>query len=369
MVFALILPPYWHGGELIEVDIWRGNRKQKIKVYDHEFDELSAFFTIIHQDPVLSQVKLIAEAWDADAGGYQVGNFPLLWSEWNGKYRDVMRDFWRGEEIELKEFGDRFTGSPDLYKGKGRLPSASINFITCHDGFTLNDLVSYNQKHNHENGEESGSHDNHSWNCGVEGETDDPEVLQLRERQKRNFLTTLMLSRGVPMVLGGDEMGRSQQGNNNPYCQDNEISWFNWQLTESQESLLEFTRQLSEFRRRHPVFRQRNWLEVSWFNPDGTAITESEWENSASAFSVFINGGEIPGKTKDDDFLLCFNAGKDMVEFTIPHSLQQREWQVSINTTESCFVKENRIYQGSQIIELKARSMLVLYFNSLLAED
>ncbi len=361
--FRFDIAPVLARGELIEVDIWRGNRKQKIKVYDHEFDELSAFFTIIHQDPVLSQVKLIAEAWDADAGGYQVGNFPLLWSEWNGKYRDVMRDFWRGEEIELKEFGDRFTGSPDLYAGKGRLPSASINFITCHDGFTLNDLVSYNQKHNHENGEESGSDDNHSWNCGVEGETDDPEVLQLRERQKRNFLTTLMLSWGVPMVLGGDEMGRSQQGNNNPYCQDNEISWFNWQLTESQESLLEFTRQLIEFRRQYPVFRQRNWLEVSWFNPDGSAITESEWANSASAFSVFINGGEIPGKTKDDDFLLCFNAHSEMVEFTLADGLKDRDWQVAIDTTESGLIGEKPFDRESRVMEVKRQSLLVLHFN------
>ncbi len=358
--FRFDIAPVLARGELIEVDIWRGNRKQTIKVYDHEFDELSAFFAIIHQDPVLSQVKLIAEAWDTGHGGYQVGNFPLLWSEWNGNYRDVMRDFWRGEEVELGALRDRFTGSPDYYVNKGKLPSASINFITCHDGFTLNDLVSYNEKQNGENGEDSGSHDNHSWNCGAEGETDDPEVLQLRAKQQRNFLTTLMLSQGVPMILGGDEWGRSQQGNNNPYCQDNEISWFNWQLTESQESLLEFTCQLIEFRRQHPIFRQRNWLEVSWFNPDGTTITEAEWEHSATAFSVFLNGGSIPGGTTDDDFLLCINAQSEMVEFTLPAGLEDKEWQVAIDTSESGLITEKPLKQEMGVIEVKGRSVIVL---------
>ncbi len=358
--FRFDIAPVLARGELIELDIWRGNRKQKIKVYDHEFDKFAAFFTIIHQDPVLSQVKLIAEAWDADKGGYQVGNFPVLWSEWNGKYRDVMRNFWRGEEINLGEFCDRLIGSPDLYQSDGRLPSASINFITCHDGFTLNDLVSYNQKHNYGNGEDSGTNDNHSWNCGVEGETDDPKVWQLRERQKRNFLTTLLLSQGVPMLLGGDEWGRSQQGNNNPYCQDNEISWFNWDLTEENQALLEFTRQLVEFRRQHPVFRQRNWLEVRWFNSDGSEVTKEDWENSASAFSVFWNGKEIAGETKDDDFLLCFNAKGETVYFTLPKQLQKRKWQVAIDTNEAHFVEEKRCYQGSQVIDEEARSLVVL---------
>ncbi len=358
--FRFDIAPTLARGGLIEVEVWRGSQRRTIKVLDHEFDPLESFFTIIHQDPVLSQVKLIAEAWGGGEGGYQVGNFPVLWSEWNDKYRDVMRDFWRGEDIKLEELRDRLTGSPDLYESKGRLPSASVNFITCHDGFTLNDLVSYNEKHNNGNGEDSGSNDNHSWNCGVEGETDDPEVLQLRERQKRNFLTTLMLSQGVPMILGGDEWGRSQQGNNNPYCQDNEISWFNWQLTESQKSLLEFTRQLIEFRGQHPVFRQRKWLEVSWFNPDGSGITEEEWENSASAFSVFLNGGEIPGETKDDDFFLCFNPQSEMVEFTFPDGLQEREWKVAIDTTDVCFVEEKRCYKGSEVMEVKGRSLIVL---------
>ncbi|MDJ0899667.1 MAG: glycogen debranching protein GlgX [Xenococcus sp. MO_188.B8] len=358
--FRFDIAPVLARGELIEMDIWRGNRKQKIKVLDHEFDKFAAFFTIIHQDPVLSQVKLIAEAWDADKGGYQVGNFPVLWSEWNGQYRDVMRDFWRGEEINLREFRDRLIGSPDLYQSDGRLPSASVNFITCHDGFTLNDLVSYNEKHNHHNGEDSGTNDNHSWNCGVEGETDDPTILKLRERQKRNFLTTLMLSQGVPMLLGGDEWGRSQQGNNNPYCQDNEISWFNWDLTAKDQALLEFTCQIVEFRRQHGVFRQGNWLEGSWFNPHGSRVTEKDWDHSASAFSWFLKGQEITGEAKDHDFFLCFNAQAEMVEFTLPEQLQKRQWQVAIDTNETSLVEEKRLYQGRQIIEVPTRSLIVL---------
>ena len=263
-------------GGLLEVDIWQGVgvKPHKVTILNHEFDPLEAFFSIIHQDPMLSQVKLIAEACQ------EVGNFPVLWSEWNDQYRDTMRDFWRGEVITLAQFANCFMGSPDLYKSKGRFPRASINYITCHDGFTLNDLVSYGEKHNDNNQEASGSKHNRSWNCGVEGETDDPEVLELRKRQKRNFLATLMLSQGTPMLLGGDEMGRSQQGNNNPYCQDNEISWLDWKLSELQESLLDFTHQLMEFCRQYPAFRQRSWLgkdEISWFAPDGKALTDEAW--------------------------------------------------------------------------------------------
>ena len=360
--FRFDIAPVLARGELIELDIWRGNTKQKIKVYDHEFDQLSAFFTIIHQDPILSQVKLIAEAWDADRGGYQVGNFPLLWSEWNGEYRDIMRNFWRGEKVRLGEFRDRFTGSPDLYEHKGRLPYASINFVTCHDGFTLNDLVSYNEKHNNDNGEHSGSNDNHSWNCGVEGDTNNPEVLHLREKQKRNFLTTLMLSQGVPMILGGDEWGRSQQGNNNAYCQDNEISWFHWDWTQENQALLDFTHQLIEFRLQHPIFCQRLWSQMSWFNPDGNAITRKQWDSYTSAFSVFLKGGEISSEIRDDHFLVCFNAHSEMIRFTIPAKLQKRDWQIAINTAESSFIEDERIYQGKEIIEVKERSLLVLQY-------
>ncbi|ELS04266.1 glycogen debranching enzyme GlgX [Xenococcus sp. PCC 7305] len=358
--FRFDIAPVLARGELIELDISHGNRRQKIQVSNYEFDKFAAFFNIIHQDPVISQVKLIAEAWDVTPEGYQVGNFPVLWSEWNGEYRDIMRDFWRGEKINLREFCDRFIGSPDLYQNDGRLPKASINFITCHDGFTLNDLVSYNQKHNYCNGEDSGTNNNLSWNCGVEGETNDPQVLQLRERQKRNFLTTLLLSQGVPMLLGGDEWGRSQKGNNNPYAQDNEISWFDWDLTRENQQLLEFTRQLIEFRRQHPIFRQRNWLEVSCFDSSGSVINKQDGENSASAFSLWLKSQKIAGETKDNDFLLCFNPTSAMVEFTLPEKLQKRQCQVAIDTNDVGFVEEKRSYKGSKAIKVTERSLVVL---------
>src|SRR2546423_10394691 len=256
----------------------------------HEVDRLSAFFDLVNQDPVISQVKLIAEPWDVGEGGYQVGRFPRLWTEWNGKYRDTVRDFWRGEPATLAEFASRFTGSSDLYQDDGRRPYASINFITAHDGFTLHDLVSYNEKHNEANGEDNqdGESHNRSWNCGVEGATDEPEVTRLRERQKRNFLCTLFLSQGVPMLLGGDEMGRTQSGNNNGYCQDNELSWFDWSQRDENLALLGFTRRLLELRRDHPVLRRRRWFmgrplrgsavgDIACFDPAGTARTEARW--------------------------------------------------------------------------------------------
>src|SRR5256714_14078033 len=229
----------------------------------HDGDRLSAFFDLIQQDPVISRVKLIAEPWDVGEGGYQVGNFPTLWSEWNGRYRDLIRDFWRGEDQQLGEFGYRITGSSDLYEWSGRRPFASINFVTAHDGFTLNDLVSYNQKHNEANGEgnRDGTDDNRSWNCGAEGPTDDPQVLALRATQMRNFLATLFLSQGIPMLVGGDEMARTQQGNNNAYCQDSEISWYDWNLAETNAQQVEFTRRLIELRFAHRIFRRRRWFE------------------------------------------------------------------------------------------------------------
>src|SRR5437764_506883 len=248
----------------------------------YDVDRLSAFFDTIHQDPVLSQVKLIAEPWDVGPGGYQVGNFPVLWTEWNGVYRDTMRDFWRGAD-GVASFALRFTGSSDLYQDDGRRPFASINFVTAHDGFPLADLVSYNEKHNEANLEENqdGTDDNRSWNCGVEGPTDDPEVNALRARQHRNFLTTLFLSQGVPMLLGGDEIGRTQGGNNNAWCQDNEISWVDWSCVDA--GLLSFTRELIALRRAHPVFRRHRYLtgveaaELGWFTPAGTPMTAEAW--------------------------------------------------------------------------------------------
>jgi len=310
----------------------------------YDVDRLSAFFDVIHQDPVLSQVKLIAEPWDVGPGGYQVGNFPVLWSEWNGIYRDVVRDFWRGQ-ASVGEFASRFTGSSDLYESDGRQPFASINFITAHDGFTLRDLVTYNEKHNEANLEDNrdGTDDNRSWNCGVEGETDDPEVNALRARQMRNFLATLFLSQGVPMLLGGDEIGRTQGGNNNAWCQDNEISWYEWGLRGPQAELYDFTERLIRLRRDHPVFRRGKFLagreqegsglpDVWWFRPDGRRMTQRDWDQQPRVLGVFLNGQEIADRTaqgehiEDDSFLLVFNSWHEDVTFTIPTRRFGAEW-------------------------------------------
>lgn len=346
----------------------------------YEVDSLAAFFDIIHQDPVLADVKLIAEPWDVGEGGYQVGRFPLLWSEWNGRYRDTVRDFWRGEDSTLGAFAYCFTGSPDLYEINGRKPNASINFITAHDGFTLNDLVSYNDKHNEANGEENrdGESHNRSWNCGEEGETDNPEVLQLRERQRRNMLVTLMLSQGIPMLLGGDEMGRTQKGNNNAYCQDNELSWFDWDLPLGNSDLLDFTRELIYFRKQHPVFKRRKWFQgraifgsgvsdVGWFNPDGGDMTQEQWDVGYSkAIGTFLNGQEIatPGpqgeRIADDSFLLFFNAHYELIEFTLPTKLQDRKWAVVIDTKECRFLTDEIVYTGNQAVPVTERSVVVL---------
>lgn len=350
----------------------------------YEVDSLAAFFDIVHQDPVISNVKLIAEPWDVGEGGYQVGNFPPLWSEWNGQYRDTVRDFWRGEDQTLAEFAYRFTGSSDLYQSNGRSPSASINFVTAHDGFTLHDLVSYNEKHNEANGEDNqdGESYNRSWNCGEEeideGETDKPDVLKLRRRQQRNFLVTLLLSQGVPMILGGDEMGRTQQGNNNAYCQDNEISWLNWDLKDENVSLLDFTRQLVFFRRQHPVFRQRKWFQgraihgtgvedIAWFNPNGDEMTEEQWQiGFARAIGIFLNGEEIaaPGpqgeRIIDENFYICFNAHYEAIDFTLPPLLQGREWVIQIDTNLAHFPQVGRHYREDKPIPVGERSIVIL---------
>jgi glycogen operon protein len=318
----------------------------------HDVDRLSAFFDIIQQDPVVSQVKLIAEPWDIGEGGYQVGNFPPLWSEWNGKYRDTVRDFWRGSEQTLAEFANRFTGSSDLYQGTARRPNASINFVTAHDGFTLADLVSYNDKHNEANGEDNrdGESHNRSWNCGVEGPTDNPDVMALRRRQVRNFLATLMLSQGVPMLLGGDEIGRSQQGNNNAYCQDNEISWYDWERADRE--LLAYLEKLIRFRHRHPVFNRRRWFQgraihgsevgdIGWFTPSGTEMSEENWQAGfAKSLGVFLNGSAIPypnergERITDDSFYLMFNAHHEPLEFTLPEERWGKSWAEALNTSE-----------------------------------
>ena len=321
----------------------------------HEVDRLSAFFDLIQQDPVLQRVKLIAEPWDLGEGGYQVGNFPPGWSEWNGKYRDTVRDFWRGQDRTLGELAFRITGSSDLYSSTGRRPHASINFVTCHDGFTLRDLVSYHQKHNEANGEDNrdGESHNRSWNCGVEGETDDPAVLAMRAQQRRNFLATLFLSQGVPMLLGGDEIGRTQRGNNNGYCQDNEVSWFDW--LDADHELLAFTRELISLRSRHPVMRRGRWFEgrsirgsdlhdIGWFRPDGGEMTDADWRSPAArGLGVFLNGDAIESrdlqgyKLRDDSFYLLLNAHAEPIDFRLPPTASAERWLRVFDTTERAF--------------------------------
>jgi glycogen operon protein len=312
-----------------------------------EVDRLSTFFDIIQQDPVISRVKLIAEPWDIGEGGYQVGNFPPLWSEWNGRYRDSVRDFWRGEPSKVGELASRLTGSSDLYQNDTRRPFASVNFVTAHDGFTLRDLVSYDEKHNEANGEGNADGDSHnrSWNCGAEGDTEDPEVRGCRARQQRNFLTTLFTAQGVPMLVAGDELGRTQKGNNNAYCQDNELSWVDW--AEVDDSLLSFTRWIIAFRRDHPVFRRRRFfqgrpirgtLDVGWFKPDGTSMTDEDWDvGHARSLGMFLNGKGIAGHDErgrpvtDDSFILLFNAHSGGVRWTIPAEYAAT-WRLILDT-------------------------------------
>ena len=320
----------------------------------YDVDRLHSFFDTIHQDPDLSQVKLIAEPWDVGPGGYQVGNFPILWSEWNGIYRDVVRDFWRGHEA-IADFASRFTGSSDLYQDDGRRPFASINFITAHDGFTLRDLVSYNEKHNEANQEDNadGTDDNRSWNCGAEGPTDDAAVCELRARQQRNFLATLFLSQGVPMLLGGDEFARTQGGNNNAWCQDNEISWFHWtEWSEDQVELFEFAKRLLRVRKAHPVFRRQRFLQgrdvtgsglpdVWWFRPDGRKMTQKDWNRGdARTLGVFLNGEAIVDHTPagepivDDSFLVLFNGHHEEMPFTLPVRRFGARWTHEFSTAK-----------------------------------
>jgi len=343
-----------------------------------EVDRLSAFFDVIHQDPILSQVKLIAEPWDLGPGGYQVGNFPILWSEWNGIYRDVMRDFWRGRAT-VADFASRFTGSSDLYQADGRDPFASINFVTAHDGFTMRDLVSYNEKHNEANQEDNrdGTDDDRSWNCGVEGPTDDPEVLELRARQQRNLLVTLLLSQGVPMLLGGDEFGRTQQGNNNAWCQDNELSWYDWDHADWQQEMEAFTRRMIALRRDHVVFRRRSFLagtgadnglpDVWWFRPDGRRMTQRDWRASdGRVLGAFLNGSELRERTRDgepkydDSFLIFFNAHFEDVEFRLPASSFGRRWTLEVSTAEPAAEQGSLTWAARESVVVTSHSVLVL---------
>ncbi|MDQ4032644.1 MAG: glycogen debranching protein GlgX [Actinomycetota bacterium] len=349
----------------------------------HEVDRLSAFFDLVNQDPVVSQVKLIAEPWDVGEGGYQVGGFPPLWTEWNGKYRDTVRDFWRGEPASLGEFASRFTGSSDLYEADGRRPIASINFVTAHDGFTLTDLVSYNDKHNEANGEnnQDGESHNRSWNHGVEGPTEDGVIIALRERQKRNMLATLMLSQGVPMIAHGDELGRSQDGNNNVYCQDNEISWIDWKDARVHEVMTDFTGQLARLRAAHPVFRRRRFFQgrpirgsniedIAWLRPDGQQMTDEDWNvGFAKAVAIFLNGQGIPERDSlgeritDDSFLLLINAHHQSIMFTLPDQTYGRIWEIVVDTADPLLAKARRrqshIRPGGRL-RVAARALLVL---------
>jgi isoamylase len=345
----------------------------------HEVDRLSAFFDIIHQDPILSGVKLIAEPWDLGPGGYQVGNFPVLWTEWNGKYRDAVRSFWRGDRHAMAEFGYRLTGSSDLYGDDGRRPTASINFITAHDGFTLNDLVSYEQKHNEANGE--GNRDGHdhnlSSNHGAEGRTDDPAIVETRERQKRNFIATLLCSQGVPMLLGGDEIGRTQQGNNNAYCQDNEISWFDWDLDGRGKDLLEFTRRAIRLRKAHPALRRRRFFQgveirgshipdITWLTPSGQEMTDEEWGADWARALAFRLGGEALGDTDakgnlvvDADFLFLLNADHNPVTFRVPDD-GNGEWVVELDTSGPTGRGMVEAVASGGEVEVRDRAIMVL---------
>jgi glycogen operon protein len=346
----------------------------------YDVDRLSVFFDLVQQDPVVSRVKLIAEPWDVGEGGYQVGNFPALWTEWNGKYRDTVRDFWRGEGSTIGEFASRLTGSSDLYESNGRKPFASINFVTAHDGFTLHDLVSYNDKHNDANGEENrdGESNNRSWNCGAEGPTDDLDIVALREQQKRNFLTTLLLSQGVPMIVAGDEMGRTQRGNNNAYCQDNELSWVDWSDVQENSILLDFARRVSALRALHPIFHRRRYFtghvsdggldDIVWLNPSSEQMSQEDWDNGwARSMGVFLNGDAIPtpdrrgNKIRDDSFLFFFNAHYETVEFTIPEQSYGEAWEIAVSTAEPlAFAVQDLALKPRDTMQVEARSIVVL---------
>ncbi len=389
-VLKLIMDSLRYWVECMHVDGFRFDLASALARELHDVDRLSSFFDIIHQDPVISQVKLIAEPWDVGVGGYQVGNFPVLWAEWNGKYRDTVRRYWKGDDGQLADLAYRLTGSSDLYQRDGRRPTASINFVVAHDGFTLNDLVSYDEKHNEANGENNadGANDNHSWNHGAEGPADDPDIIELRERQKRNFLATLLFSQGVPMICGGDEIGRTQQGNNNAYCQDNEISWYDWNLDERRQLLLDFTRRLIETRRQHPNLRRRKFFQdrgirgekvhaagprcpdikdITWLRPDGEEMTDEEW----SAGWVRSFGFQLSGETledlsergdpiSDDTLLVLLNPHYEPIGFQLPKHDQERRWNLVVDTNEPHLEDGEKSFGGGEVLELVPRSVALL---------
>ncbi|MER5544106.1 glycogen debranching protein GlgX [Streptomyces sp. NPDC002589] len=381
-VLQLIMDSLRYWVTEMHVDGFRFDLAATLARQFHEVDRLSAFFDLIQQDPVISRVKLIAEPWDVGEGGYQVGNFPPLWSEWNGKYRDAVRDFWRAEPGSLGEFASRLTGSSDLYQRSRRRPRASVNFVTAHDGFTLRDLVSYNDKHNAANGEENrdGESHNRSWNCGVEGDTKDPAVLELRARQQRNLLATLLLSQGIPMLCHGDELGRTQRGNNNAYCQDNALSWVDWELTDEQRSLKEFTRHVIALRSAHPVLRRRRFFrgetatnaaqplpDLMWLRPDAREMTDRDWQREdAHSVGVFLNGDAIAERDAygrrmtDDSFLLLVNGYWEPVDFRLPDASFGDRWTTLIDTADPDGVPDERERKAGTGVRAEARSLILL---------
>src|SRR5450631_1568809 len=369
---------YWVND--MHVDGFRFDLASPLARHAHGANKLHAFFEIIHHDPVISQVKLIAEPWDVGEGGYQVGNFPILWAEWNGKYRDTVRRYWKGDDGQLSDLAYRLTGSSDLYQHDGRRPYASINFVTAHDGFSLEDLVSYNEKHNEANGEnnQDGTDNNRSWNCGAEGITDDASVNALRAQQKRNFLATLFFSQGVPMLLAGDAIGHSQQGNNNAYCQDNEISWMDWSEGSKDTELLKFVRQVITLRKNHPVFRRRNFFQgraikgagvkdILWLRPDGSEMTDEEWgQESARSLGLFLAGealgeqDERGQRVTDQNFVLLMNAHHEPVSFRLPTVSSGMVWVALIDTSCQTSRTPALLYDAGKVYELQARSLAVL---------
>ncbi|MFD5452318.1 glycogen debranching protein GlgX [Streptomyces sp. NPDC003470] len=381
-VLQLIMDSLRYWVTEMHVDGFRFDLAATLARQFHEVDRLSAFFDLIQQDPVISRVKLIAEPWDLGEGGYQVGNFPQLWSEWNGRYRDAVRDFWRGEEHTLGEFASRLTGSPDLYQHSRRRPRASVNFVTAHDGFTLRDLVSYNDKHNKANGEDDadGESHNRSWNCGAEGRTKDPAVLELRGRQQRNFLATLLLSQGIPMLCHGDELGRTQRGNNNAYCQDNEISWIDWRLNKEQRGLLDFARRVIALRAAHPVLRRRRYFrgetvtnadqplpDLVWLLPDAREMTDDDWQRSdAHAVAVFLNGDAIAEPDPcgrpvvDDSFLLLLNSHWEPARFRLPRAAYGERWAVLIDTADPEGDPDESERKAGTSLTVEPRSLVLL---------
>ncbi|MEU8604182.1 glycogen debranching protein GlgX [Streptomyces parvulus] len=381
-VLQLIMDSLRYWVTEMHVDGFRFDLAATLARQFHEVDRLSAFFDLIQQDPVISRVKLIAEPWDVGEGGYQVGNFPQLWSEWNGMYRDAVRDFWRGEDNTLGEFASRLTGSSDLYQHSRRRPRASVNFVTAHDGFTLRDLVSYNDKHNDANGEgnRDGESHNRSWNCGAEGETDDPAVLELRGRQQRNFLATLLLSQGIPMLCHGDELGRTQRGNNNAYCQDNEISWIDWRLDDERRALLDFARRVIALRTEHPVLRRRRFFlgdtatreeqplpDLVWLRPDAREMGDTDWQRpDAHTVGVFLNGDAIAEPDPcgrpvvDDSFLLLFNSHWEPADFRLPGAAYGERWTALVDTADPEGVPDEAEHKAGTVVTVEQRSLVLL---------